>query len=64
MKAVMFGAQTIMLGQSVSFDYDAFVTRQDVIVSGGFESMSNTPYYIEKARYGIFNSICNLKTRI
>lgn len=40
MKAVMFGAQTIMLGHS------------DVIVSGGFESMSNTPYYIEKARYG------------
>jgi len=40
MKAVMFASQTIMLGQS------------DVIVAGGFESMSNTPYYLEKARYG------------
>src|SRR5688572_25754618 len=40
MKAVMFGAQSIMLGQN------------DVIVAGGMESMSNVPYYLTKARYG------------
>lgn len=40
MKAVMIGAQGIMLGQN------------DVVVAGGMESMSNIPYYIPKARYG------------
>lgn len=40
MKAVMFGAQTIMTGQN------------DVVVAGGMESMSNIPYYIPKARFG------------
>lgn len=40
MKAVMFGAQSIMLGQN------------DVVVAGGMESMSNIPYYIPKARFG------------
>jgi len=40
MKAVMFGAQSIMTGQ------------QEVIVAGGMESMSNVPYYIPKARFG------------
>jgi acetyl-CoA C-acetyltransferase len=40
MKAVMFGAQSIMLGHA------------DTIVAGGMESMSNIPYYIPKARYG------------
>ncbi len=40
MKAVMIGAQTIMLGQA------------DTIVTGGMESMSNIPYYIPKARFG------------
>ena len=40
MKAAMFGAQSIMLGQN------------DVVVVGGMESMSNIPYYIPKARYG------------
>lgn len=40
MKAVMLGAQSIMLGQ------------HDVIVAGGTESMSNIPYYLLKARYG------------
>ena len=40
MKSIMFGAQTIMLGQA------------DVIVAGGMESMSNIPYYIPKARWG------------
>jgi acetyl-CoA C-acetyltransferase len=40
MKAVMFGAQSIMTGQN------------DVVVAGGTESMSNTPYYLMKARYG------------
>lgn len=40
MKAVMFGAQSIMLGQN------------DVVVAGGMESMSNIPYYLMKARYG------------
>lgn len=40
MKAVMFGAQSIMLGQN------------EVVVAGGMESMSNIPYYIPKARFG------------
>jgi acetyl-CoA C-acetyltransferase len=40
MKAVMFGAQSIMLGQ------------QNVVISGGFESMSNIPHYLMKARQG------------
>lgn len=40
MKAIMLGAQSIMLGQN------------DVVVTGGMESMSNIPYYLLKARYG------------
>ena len=40
MKAVMLGAQSIMLGLN------------DVVVAGGMESMSNIPYYLLKARYG------------
>ena len=40
MKAIMFGAQSIMLG------------HQDVIVAGGMESMSNIPYYVPNARFG------------
>src|SRR5690606_6907021 len=40
MKAVMFGAQSIMLGHN------------DVVVAGGMESMSNVPYYLMKARTG------------
>jgi acetyl-CoA C-acetyltransferase len=39
-KAIMLGAQSIMLGQN------------DVVVTGGMESMSNIPYYLMKARYG------------
>ncbi len=39
-KAIMLGAQSIMLGLT------------DVVVAGGMESMSNVPYYIEKARFG------------
>lgn len=40
MKAMMVGAQSIMLGSN------------DVVVAGGTESMSNIPYYLMKARYG------------
>jgi acetyl-CoA C-acetyltransferase len=40
MKAVMTGAQSIMLGIN------------DVVLAGGMESMSNIPYYLQKARYG------------
>lgn len=40
MKAIMLGAQSIMLGHN------------DVVVAGGMESMSNVPYYLLKARYG------------
>eukprot|EP01114_Cavostelium_apophysatum_P012353 TRINITY_DN274_c0_g1_i3.p1 TRINITY_DN274_c0_g1~~TRINITY_DN274_c0_g1_i3.p1 ORF type:complete len:418 (+),score=83.47 TRINITY_DN274_c0_g1_i3:71-1324(+) len=40
LKAVTIAAQTIALGHA------------DVIVAGGFESMSNVPFYLEKARYG------------
>ncbi|MBT9392895.1 acetyl-CoA C-acyltransferase [Hymenobacter sp. NST-14] len=39
-KAIMFGAQAIMLGQA------------DVVMAGGMESMSNVPYYLDKARFG------------
>ena len=40
MKAVMFGAQSIMLGIN------------NVVVAGGMESMSNVPFYVPKARFG------------
>lgn len=40
MKAVMFGAQSIMLGEN------------QVIVAGGMENMSSIPFYLPKARYG------------
>lgn len=40
MKSVMFGAQSIMCGSA------------DIVVAGGFESMTNIPYYMPKGRYG------------
>jgi acetyl-CoA C-acetyltransferase len=40
MKAVMLGAQAIMLGDA------------DVVVAGGMESMSNVPFYNENLRWG------------
>ena len=40
MQAVIFGAKTIAVGDA------------DLVVAGGMESMSNTPYYLEKARGG------------
>lgn len=40
MKAIMLAAQSIALGD------------QDVIVAGGMESMSNTPYYNTSSRWG------------
>ncbi|KAF0683594.1 Aste57867_24360 [Aphanomyces stellatus] len=40
MKAVALAAQSIMAGS------------QDIILAGGFESMSNIPYYLPKARSG------------
>lgn len=40
MKAIMIGAQQIMLGGA------------DVVVAGGMENMSSIPYYLLKARYG------------
>lgn len=39
-KAIIYAAQSIMLGHA------------DVIVAGGMESMSNVPYYLDKARNG------------
>jgi acetyl-CoA C-acetyltransferase len=39
-KAIMVGAQSIMMGIN------------DIVVAGGMESMSNIPYYLEKARNG------------
>ncbi|MBO9703585.1 MAG: acetyl-CoA C-acyltransferase [Sporocytophaga sp.] len=41
MKAVMLGAQSIMLGNA------------DIVIAGGMESMSNVPYYADRARFGI-----------
>ena len=40
MKAVMMAAQAISAGDA------------EIIVAGGFESMSNAPYYLQKARAG------------
>jgi acetyl-CoA C-acetyltransferase len=39
-KAIMLAAQSIALGQN------------DVVIAGGMESMSNVPYYLDKARNG------------
>lgn len=39
-KSIMFGAQSILLGDN------------DIVVAGGMESMSNVPYYLDKAREG------------
>jgi acetyl-CoA C-acetyltransferase len=39
-KAIMLAAQSIALGQN------------DIVVAGGMESMSNVPYYLDKARTG------------
>lgn len=40
LKATMLGAQSIMLGDN------------DIVVVGGMENMSQTPYYLENNRYG------------
>ena len=40
MQALIFGAKTIALGDA------------DIVVAGGMESMSNVPYYLDKARSG------------
>lgn len=40
MKSIMIGAQSIMTGQN------------DIVIAGGMESMSNIPYYLDKARFG------------
>jgi len=40
MKSIMFGAQSIQLGQN------------DIVIAGGMESMSNIPYYAPSARWG------------
>ncbi len=40
MKAIMLGAQSIMLGTN------------DIVVAGGMESMSNVPYYLASERWG------------
>jgi len=39
-KAITLAAQSIMLGQA------------NLVIAGGMESMSNVPYYIDKARFG------------
>ncbi len=41
LKAVMLAAQAIALGDA------------DIVVAGGMESMSNVPYYLPKARFGL-----------
>lgn len=40
MKAMIYATQEILLGDA------------DVVVAGGMESMSRTPYYVENGRYG------------
>lgn len=39
-KSIMLGAQSIMLGMN------------NCVIAGGFESMTNAPYYVSKARFG------------
>jgi acetyl-CoA C-acetyltransferase len=39
-KSIMLAAQSIQLGLA------------DIVIAGGMESMSNTPYYVPKARFG------------
>jgi acetyl-CoA C-acetyltransferase len=41
LKAVMLAAQAIALGDA------------EIVVAGGMESMSNVPYYLPKARFGL-----------
>jgi acetyl-CoA C-acetyltransferase len=41
MKAIALGAQSIQLGNA------------DIVVAGGMESMSNIPYYLPNARWGL-----------
>ena len=41
LQAVIFGARAIALGE------------RDLVVAGGMESMSNVPYYLDKARGGL-----------
>ena len=41
MKAIMLGAQSILNGDN------------DIVIAGGMESMSNIPYYLDKARTGL-----------
>src|SRR5471030_1576186 len=45
MKAIMLAAQSIALGQN------------EIVLAGGMESMSNVPYYLDKARNGY--RLCN-----
>lgn len=40
LKSVMYGSMSIQLGQT------------DVVVAGGFESMSNVPFYLNNHRKG------------
>jgi acetyl-CoA C-acetyltransferase len=40
LQAVVFGAKTVALGDS------------EIVIAGGMESMSNVPYYLQKARTG------------
>lgn len=40
MKSIMLAAYSIMTGDN------------DIVLAGGMESMSNVPYYLDKARYG------------
>jgi acetyl-CoA C-acetyltransferase len=40
LQAILFGAKTIAVGDA------------DLVIAGGMESMSNVPYYLEKARSG------------
>src|SRR4051812_20913307 len=47
-KAIMLAAQSIMLGIN------------DVVIAGGMESMSNVPYYLDKAKNGYKLGHCQL----
>lgn len=63
MKAVMCAAQAIATGQADVRNVLNVVMRPgaellharrpvQIIVAGGMESMTNTPYYLPKARFG------------
>lgn len=47
MKSIVFGSQSIALGHS------------NLVVTGGFESMSNIPFYVTGVRFNLNQAFIN-----